>query len=172
MKSKKELRTTIKKYRQERKCLLGIHEKPKKINKQISLHHVWHNMIYRCTKENHASYKNYGGRGIKVCKEWINDRENFYNWAYTNGYKKGLQIDRVNNNGDYEPTNCRFTTRTKNIRNSRTPKLSCEIVAEIRTQYKENSNRECINRMAKLYSVHFSTIVSAIKYKTWKNILL
>lgn len=76
-------------------------------------------MIYRCSYPKHSSYKYYGGRGIKVCDEWIKDKESFYIWAKTHGYKKGLEIDRIDSDGNYEPLNCRWVTKVTNNRNKR-----------------------------------------------------
>lgn len=73
----------------------------------------------RCYDEKHESYKDYGGRGIGVCDEWRNNPNNFISWAEENGYKKDLQIDRINNNGNYEPDNCRFVTGYVNTHNQR-----------------------------------------------------
>lgn len=78
-------------------------------------------MIGRCENPNREKYKDYGGRGIKVCSEW-HQANNFVLWALSNGYKKGLQIDRIDNNGDYCPENCRFTTPKENSRNRRNTK--------------------------------------------------
>ena len=74
-------------------------------------------MKQRCTNPGKTGYKNYGGRGIKVCKHW----EKFENFRddMLSTYKKGLQIDRIDNDGDYKPTNCRWVTRTENVRNAR-----------------------------------------------------
>lgn len=80
---------------------------------------VWHGMNLRCYYENNISYNNYGGRGIEVCKEWHDDPTEFCKWAELNGYKKGLQIDKIDNNGNYCPSNCRFITPKENSRNRR-----------------------------------------------------
>ncbi len=73
------------------------------------LYRIWSNMIQRTTNSQAINYNNYGGRGISVCKEW-RDFIMFRNWAYQNGYKENLQIDRINPNGNYCPDNCRFVT--------------------------------------------------------------
>lgn len=83
------------------------------------LYSVWFSMISRCEKPTDAHYGDYGGRGISVCKEWKDDFMNFYNWAILNGWEPGLENDREDNNGNYEPSNCRFVTRKVNCRNKR-----------------------------------------------------
>lgn len=91
--------------------------------RRTRIYNVWTCMINRCENPNFIYYKNYGGRGIKICLEWRNSVVAFYNWATANGYKEELQIDRINNNGNYEPSNCRFVTQAMQQRNTRYTKF-------------------------------------------------
>lgn len=79
------------------------------------LYSIWQNMKARCEK-----HKNYAGRGIKVCDEWQSDFRIFHQWAISNGYKDDLELDRIDNDGNYEPSNCRWVTHLENNRNKRT----------------------------------------------------
>lgn len=75
---------------------------------------VWASMVKRCENPNCIGYKNYGGRGISVDETWRKDPKAFCEWAIKNGYKKGLQLDRINNNGNYTPDNCHFVSQKEN----------------------------------------------------------
>jgi hypothetical protein len=77
------------------------------------LYHIWTNMRCRCNNPNRNNYHRYGGRGMKVCSEW-NDFTNFHKWAISHKYKEGLTIDRIDNNGNYEPLNCQWLTFSEN----------------------------------------------------------
>lgn len=87
-------------------------------SKRTKLYGVWLTMRNRCSNKKHTSYCNYGERGISVCEKW-SDYILFKKWALDNGYKQGLTIDRINNDGNYEPNNCRWVdmkTQAYNIR--------------------------------------------------------
>jgi len=77
------------------------------------LYNIWYNMKDRCNNKRHIRYKNYGGRGIRVCKDWL-IFENFKKWALSNGYIDGLTIDRIDNDKGYSPDNCQWITRYEN----------------------------------------------------------
>ena len=79
----------------------------------------WCNMTQRCANPNVPQYKYWGGRGIKVCDAWLKDPFAFYEWCENNGYEKGLQLNRIDNDGDYTPENCEFTTNRENSINRR-----------------------------------------------------
>jgi hypothetical protein len=81
------------------------------------LYKTWSGMVQRCENENSASWKYYGGKGVVVCKEWRLSFKCFWEWANNNGYEDGLTIDRLDNNGNYEPLNCRWVTIKENNRN-------------------------------------------------------
>jgi hypothetical protein len=73
----------------------------------------------RCYNKNDKRYIHYGKRGIILCKEWKNNPKLFIEWCLNNGYKKNLSLDRIDNNGNYEPNNCRFITQKEQLNNRR-----------------------------------------------------
>lgn len=80
-------------------------------------------IITRCYNSNHEQYKDYGGRGVSVCDEWRNSFTAFYEWAMANGYTDELSIDRKDNSGNYEPSNCCWVTRKEQANNRRSNHL-------------------------------------------------
>ena len=81
---------------------------------------IWRGMRYRCNNPTNPAYKWYGARGIKICSDWF-DFGKFVLWAYTNGYSDELTLDRIDNDGDYTPDNCRWATRKQQGSNKRNP---------------------------------------------------
>lgn len=73
-----------------------------------------HGMIQRCENPNATSYPSYGARGITICKAWRESYQAFKDWALLHGYQEGLCLDRIDNDGNYCPENCRWVTRAKN----------------------------------------------------------
>lgn len=81
------------------------------------LYRRWVSMKRRCSDPKHRAYHRYGGRGIRVCEEWRNDYHAFKVWSVQHGFRDGLEIDRINNDGNYEPSNCRYVTKQENLKN-------------------------------------------------------
>ena len=118
----------------------------KRLNeKSNGLRSVYYSIRKRCLDKNHVSYKAYGGRGIVICDEWLSNPESFYAWAMSHGYTKGLQIDRIDTNGNYCPENCRFVTHAKNQHNKRNNRLDEQTVFGIRARYVAGMPQHKIN---------------------------
>lgn len=110
-----------------------------------SLYKIYLHMKGRCYCKTDNKYKNYGKRGIKICKEWLEDYNVFLNWSIKNGYKEGLSIERIDVNGDYKPDNCKFISISEQTKNKTTSNY-----------YKYNG---------KIYSLKELTTIFAHSYK-------
>jgi len=147
-------------------CGCGKNDHKKTHDKcNTKLYYVWSGAKDRCYNKNSKRYKHYGGRGIIMCDEWLKDFEKFDNWAKLSGYKEGLQIDRKNNDGNYDPNNCRFITLTNNNRNKQKTKLSMDKANEIRTLY--NAGNISQRKLAKMFDVPQGNIWKVLKNLAW-----
>ncbi len=125
---------------------------------------VWADMKSRCYYKSDDHYKWYGERGIRICDQWKNS---FIVFIGDMGLKPfpEAQIDRINNDGDYEPKNCRWVTRTENRRNTSRNKLTIEKAREIRKIYKKGKI-SCV-KLGNLYGVNGANICNVIHHKIW-----
>lgn len=131
------------------------------------LYKIWDGIKQRCLNSSAKNYKDYGGRGIKVCIEWKVDFNIFKDWATQNGYRNDLQINRIDNDGNYEPNNCNWVTSQVNNQNQRSTKLNGIKVIEIRNLHK--TGNYTLKKLAEDYSVSITTIHEIITNKHWRN---
>ena len=108
---------------------------------------LWYRIKERCYNENSKSYHRYGGRGICVCEEWLNDSSAFARWAIENGYEKGLEIDRIDNDKGYSPENCRWVTKKENTRNTRRNK-----------RYEWNGETHVLSEWCEILELNYNTV--------------
>lgn len=120
------------------------------------LYSIWHQMKDRCYYEKYKSYKDYGGRGIIVCDEWKDNFQTFYDWAINNGYKDKLTIDRIDTNGNYEPSNCRWATYKEQQNNKRNNYLITY-----------NGKTHTLTEWSELLDINTQTLRSRICLNNW-----
>lgn len=117
---------------------------------------TWRRIRQRCYYPKINGYANYGGRGISVCDEWNNCFESFRDWAFENGYKEGLSIDRIDVNGNYEPSNCRWVSIKEQANNKRNSHV-----------LEFNGQRHTISEWAETTGINKNTIRSRIEKYGW-----
>lgn len=122
--------------------------------KGTRLYRVWHGMKNRCLNSNLSEHYRYGGRGIEICDSWLNF-ENFMEWAHNNGYRDDLEIDRIDNDGNYEPKNCRFVTAKVNMNNR-----------SVNRMITINNRTQTLTQWADEYNLSHETLAYRIK-KGW-----
>ena len=113
-------------------------------------------MKQRCYNSNNKDYPDYGERGITICREWKNDFKAFYDWAINNGYAENLEIERIDNNENYEPSNCKWATRKEQNNNTRHNHY-IELNGEIHT----------MKEWAKIIGLSYQTLSSRINKLHW-----
>jgi len=134
------------------------------------LYRVWVNMRARCYRKSDPAYQSYGARGISICDEWRLSCVSFIKWSFANGWRKGLGIDRKNNNGDYFPDNCHFVPSIVNSNNRR---IRSRLKARSLPSYifrDRNHFRFEIQRKNMQIQVYCRTLQEAVEKK--KNFLL
>lgn len=130
------------------------------------IYKIWIQIRQRCLNKKCPAYKHYGGRGIRICREWRKFPA-FHAWAKSAGYKPWLCIDREDNNGHYHPSNCRFVTRKVSTRNRRGVHINPKIVRLMRKQFAAGRRPAAV---ARLFKVSLDTAMKVRKFKTWKGI--
>ena len=118
------------------------------------LYNHWRGMKSRCYYNKNKDFANYGGRGIVVCDEWKNDYLTFKNWSLTNGYQDGLTLDRINVNGNYEPSNCRWIDNISQQNNKRNNRV-----------IKYKNNNYTISELSRVLGINYSTLWKTINKK-------
>lgn len=120
------------------------------------LYREWRSMINRCESESWRDFHNYGGRGISVFPEWRESFEAFRDWALENGYRDDLTLDRIDVNGNYEPSNCRWASKKEQANNTR------------RSRYVEfNGEVKTIKEWADSFDLNYNTLYSRISKRGW-----
>lgn len=120
------------------------------------IYRIWRNIKRRCFYKKSIRYASYGGRGITICNEWLNDFMNFYNWAINNGYTDNLSIDRINVNGNYEPSNCRWVDIKTQQRNTTQNHLITY-----------NGETHCIAEWAEKYNISYAVLHARLFKLNW-----
>lgn len=127
----------------------------------------WRNMKTRCLNKNAERYKNYGGRGIVICERWLNSFDDFLLDMGPKPFLKA-QIDRIDTNGNYEPSNCEWTTMLHNMRHRTITKLTMDKARKIRAIHaKDNGLTQ--RDIAKMFDISFPQVNAIIKNRQWKE---
>jgi hypothetical protein len=136
--------------------------------KSEPIYQLWHHMKQRCYRKRNDNYATYGGRGITVCDEWRDNYPAFREWAIANGYRKGLQIDRIDNDGPYSPDNCQFTSPAKNTQKQPQVKLTPRRVLVIRRLMERTTLTA--EEVGRLFGVTRSAVTAINRRERWASV--
>jgi hypothetical protein len=117
------------------------------------LYRIFRGIQQRCHNPRATKYRIYGGRGITICDEWNNDFIGFKNWSINNGYTNNLTIDRINNDGNYEPDNCQWSTRKEQSRNKSSNR-----------QITYKNKTLCVNEWAEIKNINNRTLIDRLNH--------
>lgn len=138
-------------------CMKGKHVHDKHGTR---LYNIYYNMLQRCGNPNRPEYHNYGGRGISVCEDWKESFMNFHDWAMNNGYKDDLTIERINVNGNYEPSNCKWATKKEQSNNTRR-----------NVRYTHNGASHTVAEWVEIYKLNRSLLERLLKNNSFEEAL-
>ena len=139
--------------KENRESFKNKYRNGKKINaKNTRILRIYNGMKQRCYNSNNPNYKNYGGRGITICKEWLKNYYEFEKWSLENGYEDTLTIDRIDTNKGYSPKNCRWATYKQQANNERT-----NHILEI------DGIKHTVQEWSEIYKIKPNTIIYRIK---------
>lgn len=142
---------------------------PDSVKKNLKLINTRKNIIHRCYDPKTHCYSRYGGRGIKVCDEWLEDFKNFRGWALSNDWAANLTIDRIDNDGNYCPQNCRWISIKENTRTRSSTRLSMELAQKIREEFLRwnDTKNSFMNLWAHDLGVAVTTIQAVLDNYNW-----
>lgn len=126
---------------------------------------IWNTMMNRCYNPKNKAFIYYGAKGIKVCEDW-KDLNIFKKW-YDNNFEINKSIDRINNNKDYEPINCRFATSSQQVRNRRKTRINNFLVRIVKVFHKDGVPQ---NKIAKIFNMNKITVNKLVLNKRWSDI--
>lgn len=130
------------------------------------LYQILKNIHGRCTYPSATNYSYYGGRGISLCEQWRNDPQSFVDWAMANGWQRGLEVDRIDADGDYCPENCRIVTHRENSQRTRRISTSESQAALVRRLLRSGAT---INEAARESGVSYMVAYHIKNSGTWAN---
>lgn len=133
---------------------------------ESKIYRLWAGIKLRCNCPTATNYKYYGGRGISVCEEWSSDPIAFFEWAKKNGYKDGVEIDRIDNDGNYTPENCRFVDHMINSQKRSNTRCNIDQAAHVKQLLKDGFT---VRQAADKAGIPYMSAWHISKGNTWRN---